>query len=149
LSLFNLLFIPFALQGLAMIYDEFYFHRKRGLPKWERIGHPLDTLTVLISFVFLNLYEPNSKNLFIFVLLAAFSCFFVTKDESVHLKHCCAKETWLHAILFILHPIIFVCAGMIWYFQILELKSILSMQMHVILIFLVYQILYWNFYAKK
>jgi len=25
--------------------DEFYFHRRRGLPRWERLAHPLDTMT--------------------------------------------------------------------------------------------------------
>ena len=25
-----------------------WFHRRRGLPRWERIGHPLDTLTIVL-----------------------------------------------------------------------------------------------------
>jgi hypothetical protein len=40
------LFIPFALQMCCMAVDEVHFHRQRGLPRWERLGHPLDTLTV-------------------------------------------------------------------------------------------------------
>ncbi len=40
------LFIPFALQTCCMAVDEVHFHRQRGLPRWERLGHPLDTLTV-------------------------------------------------------------------------------------------------------
>ncbi len=42
-----LLLAPLAVQGIAMAVDELHFHRRRGLGRWERLGHPLDTLTVL------------------------------------------------------------------------------------------------------
>ena len=45
--------LPFFLQGLAIFFDEFYFHHRRGLGKWEKVGHPLDTLTVLMAYLFL------------------------------------------------------------------------------------------------
>ncbi len=51
--MFYFLAVPFALQGLAILVDEFYFHRRRGLPIWERWGHPLDTLSLLICWLFL------------------------------------------------------------------------------------------------
>ena len=77
--------------------DEFYFHVKRGLPKWERIGHPLDTLTVLACFAFILIFPYSSLNLKIYIGLALFSCVFVTKDEFVHKECCPASEQWLHA----------------------------------------------------
>ena len=55
-----LLLTPFILQALLIFFDEGVFHLKRGLPKWERIGHPVDTLSVLACLVFV-LLTPFSK----------------------------------------------------------------------------------------
>lgn len=49
------LFIPFPLQMICMAVDEAHFHRWRGLPRWERLGHSLDTLTVLACFMWRKL----------------------------------------------------------------------------------------------
>ncbi len=46
-----LLLIPFLVQTFLITFDEWYFHLKRGLPKWERIGHPLDTLTAIFCLL--------------------------------------------------------------------------------------------------
>ena len=40
----------FGTQAALMMVDELHFHRRRGLPRWERIGHPLDTATVLVCY---------------------------------------------------------------------------------------------------
>ena len=128
------------------MFDEFYFHHRRGLPTWERRGHPLDTLTVLLCFGFLLWFPPTEVNLGIYAGLAIFSCVFVTKDEAVHLKHCTAAENWLHAILFILHPVVFIAAGMLWFSQ--DSVQILQLQTLIVFGFLLYQIGYWNIYAK-
>ncbi len=141
------LLIPFALQGIAMFFDEFYFHRKRGLPLWERIGHPLDSLTVLLSYSFLYFYEPSALNLKIYVGLCAFSCLFITKDEFVHTQHCEARENWLHSVLFVIHPITFLSAGYIWFYNLNS--DFIKMQPLVILVFMFYQILYWSPLWKK
>src|SRR3990167_10478936 len=105
--------LPFLLQAIVIGIDEGWFHLRRGLPRWERIGHPLDTLTVLICMGYV-LFVPYSKTaIFPYLLLSIFSCLMVTKDEFVHKEHCPASEHWLHALLFILHPITFVAAGLI------------------------------------
>lgn len=39
-----LLLLPLAVQGLAILLDEFHLHFARGLPRWGLIGHPPDTL---------------------------------------------------------------------------------------------------------
>jgi hypothetical protein len=54
------LLIPVALQMLCMTLDEFYFHWQRELPRWERLGHPLDTLTVLGCYVWLLIVPPGA-----------------------------------------------------------------------------------------
>lgn len=141
-----ILTVPFAFQGAVMLFDELYFHRKRGLPRWERIGHPLDTLSVLFCYLFLNLFNPSAFNMNIYIGLCVFSCLFVTKDEVVHTEKCEAKENWLHSLLFILHPIAFFAAGTLWqrgigpnFLFALVLTSFL---------FMIYQILYWSFFEK-
>ncbi|MBC7464484.1 MAG: hypothetical protein H7256_00700 [Bdellovibrio sp.] len=130
-----------------MFFDEFYFHRKRGLPLWERIGHPLDTLSVLFCYGFIFYFPYSELNLNIYIGLAAFSCLLITKDEFVHTSLCDAKENWLHAVLFILHPITFFCAGLMWKENIYP--SFITFQPVVIFCFLIYQIVYWRFYAKS
>lgn len=136
------LFIPFVLQALAMFFDEFHFHRRRGLPRWERIGHPLDSLTVLICYLFIAVQAPTTAAIYIYAGLSFFSSVFVTKDEFVHSKLCDAKENWLHAFLFILHPITFLCAGIIWKENLSS--QFLIIQPAVVVVFMVYQILYWS-----
>jgi hypothetical protein len=155
--------IPFALQMIAMLFDEGYFHVRRGLPKWERIGHPLDTLSVLacLGFVLFVPFSPGS--LWVYIALAAFSSLLVTKDEFVHKHHCPASENWLHAVLFTLHPIALTCAGFIWpVTQGIEvapwiafwldhpaqLARFLQVQFGTTALFLVYQIVFWNFVWK-
>lgn len=109
-----ILFIPFFIQAVAIMVDEFYFHCKRGLPLWERIGHPIDTFSVIVCFAIV-LFVPYSTNgLIAYVFCSVFSCLLVTKDEFVHKHHCPWSENWLHALLFILHPITLVLAGIMW-----------------------------------
>ena len=155
---------PFLLQGICMAFDEGYFHIRRGLPKWERIGHPLDTITVLICFLWILLVPFSALSLKIYIVLAAFSTIFVTKDEFVHKEHCPASEAWLHAVLFTLHPITLALAGLIWYrigaetipnwLQFLltppfPLSLFLWGECILMGLFCIYQILFWNFIWKE
>lgn len=157
--MWTLSLIPFALQALCMVFDEGYFHIRRGLPKWERIGHPIDTFSVLVCMGFI-LFVPFSKMALIFyIALAAFSSLLVTKDEFVHKEHCPAAEQWLHALLFTLHPITLTVAGFIWpVTQHVEvapwiaswldhpaaLLLFLQGQFALMATFLLYQIIFWN-----
>jgi hypothetical protein len=106
--------IPFALQIFFMALDEFRFHRERGLPRWEKIGHPLDALTVILCLTWILLRPPDHRSAAVFFGLAVFSCLFVTKDEPVHQRCCSAGEHWIHAVLFMLHPITLASAGLLW-----------------------------------
>lgn len=142
-----LIFIPFVLQSVAMFFDEFYFHRKRGLPLWERIGHPLDTLSVLCCYLFIYFADFNQTNLLIYIGLCSFSCLLVTKDEFIHTKYCEARENWLHAFLFVLHPLTFLSAGLIWKDHLSP--SFLMIQPVVTFLFMLYQILYWSLLWNK
>lgn len=148
---------------LVINFDEFYFHVRRGLPKWERLGHPLDTLTVLGCFAFILFVPFSSFFLKVYIGLAIFSCIFVTKDEFIHKECCPASEQWLHSILFLNHPIVLTAAGLLWPIiqganapvwlsglvpHAANLKLIFSYQTGSIALFLLYQTIYWNFIWK-
>ena len=142
----NLIFIPSFLQGLAMFFDEFYFHRKRGLPLWERIGHPLDTLTVLTCFAWLILMPLQPSSLLNWVGWVSFSCLWVTKDEWIHHRSCSTGEVWLHSVLFILHPICLLSVG--WMAWNGGYEWFIKLQTFLLIVFMIYQFTYWNLLWK-
>jgi hypothetical protein len=154
------LLIPFVLQMLCMAFDEFYFHWRRSLPRWERLGHPLDTLTVLLCWVLLLFVEPSPTSISLYIGLAAFSCLFVTKDEWIHTEVCEATENWLHAMLFVLHPLMLLAGGLLWpalhstnsrmlpiRFEGFE-RAFFIGNTALTLIFGMYQFIYWNWIWK-
>lgn len=105
---------PLALQSGLMVFDEWHFHRRRAMPRWERIGHPIDTLTVLFCIAWVLLTARTPSHVATYVALAAFSCVFVTKDEVVHSAACGPGEHWLHALLYLLHPVCLACVALLW-----------------------------------
>jgi hypothetical protein len=156
--------IPFCIQGVAITFDEMYFHHKRGLPTWERIGHPIDTLSLLICILMVVFVPFSANSLKIYLGLSVLSCLMVTKDEFVHKHHCCASENWLHALLFILHPITLCVAGMMWPViqgvtvpfwmstwldNAVALKQFIHMQAFTIFLFFLYQVVFWNIIWRK
>ncbi len=134
--------VPVALQGAAMVVDEGFFHRRRGLPRWERLGHPLDTLTIIVCLGWLVTTPSHDEfSLSIYGVLAVFSTLFVTKDEGVHAKLCTAGEHWLHSILFVLHPVVLAAFAWLWW---TGHSSFLILQLVATIAFLGYQFIYWN-----
>ncbi|KAF0249193.1 MAG: hypothetical protein FD167_1407, partial [bacterium] len=110
-------------------------------------------------------FPPTEKNIIIYTLLAVFSCIFVTKDEFVHSKLCVLGEMWLHAFLFLLHPILFILVGLYWVASgsigsnSLFLHELQDESLHLFRVFFLgeatltllmmfYQIIYWNFLWK-
>ncbi|HYQ14865.1 MAG TPA: hypothetical protein VEQ58_03880 [Polyangiaceae bacterium] len=133
--------LPLFLQGLAMLVDELHFHRRRGLPRWERIGHPVDTLSVLVCYGLSLSVAPSQQNLVIYAVLAALSCLLITKDELVHAARCEPWEQWLHALLFVLHPIVLSVAALLWLRQ---ERLLLALSAALTAGFGAYQFAYWN-----
>lgn len=153
-------FITFSIQSLLMLLDEFYFHRRREVPKFERIGHPIDTLTVLLCFGLVKFFPLNLNTVVIYVLFSIISCLCVIKDESVHKKYCLHFELYLHALLFLIHPIILFDIFLCWTsvnktdflsfsFQSNFLRFFFLTQFVLTFCFFIYQILYWNFISKS
>lgn len=140
------LFMAFSLQGLAMSADELYFHRGRELRRWERLGHPLDTLVYGCCFAFLCVATPSEHNLWIYAALAIGSCLLITKDEWQHKELCAGVENWLHSILFILHPVVLIAAGVVWWQG--GSQANLQIISSVIGVFFIYQLIYWNVWRR-
>lgn len=150
------LLLPLAVQMFLVALDEQFFHRKRGLPRWERLGHPLDTLTVSACLAWILYIPPRPRTVAAFAALALFSALFVTKDEWIHRRCCGAAEHWIHACLFILHPAVLIGAGLVWpaahglampgpYISRGGLeRSLLSLACGGTLLFALYQFVYWN-----
>jgi hypothetical protein len=134
-------------QAALMVTDEFHFHRARRLPRWERIGHPLDTLTVLSCYAVTLAFSPGDRAVAAYAALAVFSCLFVTKDEIVHARLCGPAEHWLHALLFVLHPVVLAVAALLWIQG--GHRALLAGQALATLAFGVYQVVYWNIPWKQ
>ena len=133
--------IPLLVQAPLMLVDELHFHRQRGLPRWERLGHPIDTLSVLLCYVLALTQRPSNVALTVYAVLAILSCVLITKDEFVHARNCRPAEQWLHALLFVLHPIVLGAAALLWW---RHATTILTAQAGLTLAFGCYQLLYWN-----
>ncbi len=154
-----LFFVPFILQAILIFCDEVFFHLKRDLPRFERIGHPLDTSTVLVCFAFALVVPYSILALKVFIGMSLFSAIFVTKDEFVHKEHCPWKEQWLHACLFLNHPLLLGSLITLWMgskgqinlFKGYEtfISSFLVSQIVFVTVFFLYQVIYWNFLCKK
>ena len=134
---------PVLVQAAAMLADEGWCHRRRGLPLWERIGHPFDTLTTALCYGWLVLVRPGAPYaLAIYVGLSLFSCGVITKDEFVHARLCGPLETWLHSVLFVMHPIVLGCFGIAWLTGVSP--WVFQIQLFLTLAFATYQVLYWS-----
>ncbi len=143
----TLFLAPYFLQTLVMLFDEFYFHRKRGLPRWEAYGHPLDTFSVLLCYGFILGCPASSPSRWFYLVLVILSCIHITKDEWLHLKLCSGTEQWLHSLLFILHPITLGLAGWGWLHSHLFHDSyfiFIIFQFLMTFCFMAYQFLYWR-----
>jgi hypothetical protein len=125
-----------------MFFDEFYYHHKRRLGRWESIGHPIDSFFFLLCFGFCVLFSFSNFNLYIFIALSIISTLIITKDEWIHSQESYPTENWLHSILFIIHPISLAGLFSAWRYN---LKDLILIQAFIITLFMLYQIIYWNF----
>ncbi len=132
------------LHGVLMMVDEFYYHHRRGLGRWEAMGHPVDTLFFMACFVYALWVSPAHAAGFI--ALALLSTLIITKDEFVHADACPGGEQWLHALLFILHPVSLFALYLAWT---QGWRLLLGLQTLLILLFGVYQVIYWNLYKNR
>jgi hypothetical protein len=151
--------IPLLLQALTLSVDEVYFHRQRFLPRWERRGHPIDTLSAILPVVWMQWHGWTTNAVAVVMVLGIFSTVLITKDEMEHKKYCTAGESWLHALLFILHPVVLFLFFLIWaqrehvdlgIFQIRgNLDFILPTFIALASAFMLYQIVAWKIWRSR
>jgi hypothetical protein len=121
-------FVAFVAQSSLIAIDEFVCHRMRTLPKWELIGHPIDTFCLWIYLIALRFLDSSSQwPLIGTAILGLVSCFIITKDEWVHKEHATAFENWLHAMLFVLHPAVVLLYYYLWYEGVEDFEPLLHM----------------------
>ncbi|RHX93798.1 hypothetical protein DLM76_12420 [Leptospira yasudae] len=105
---------PFFFGLVLAAIDEFYFHWKRGLPTWERIGHSIDIVFTIIPYSILIFFEYDQTNLLVYVIFALISCMTVVKDVWVHNRECEASEEFIHGLMSMLHPILLLIPALLW-----------------------------------
>ncbi len=142
----TLFWISILTQGTLLLVDEFYFHWKRRLPKWERWGHPVDTFFFLVPMGIVSFCPPHPAWQITYFAVSIVSSLVITKDEWVHRERSSSAEQWLHSLLFMLHPVILISAFFLWSRGV---QSIFLWVFGFVFIFWVYQIIFWNFYADR
>jgi len=107
-------FLPVGLQALAMAVDEWGWHRTRAVERREWQGHVLDTAVFLGCLSCPLLFPPAASALWLYLGLAGLSCLLVTKDEWRLHRPVSGGEAWLHAVLFLLHPLVLLATAGLW-----------------------------------
>lgn len=101
--------LSLGIQGTLLMYDDIVLHRRRGLPKWERIGHPVDAFFFSLP-IGLAAFMQSATPAEAYFTLSLLSCLVILKDEWVHVGRVGALEATLHAALFVIHPITLMTA---------------------------------------
>lgn len=129
-----------------MMVDEFYFHHRRGLGRWESWGHPVDTILFLSCFLYTILVPYSSHSQTVFIILSILSSLIIAKDEFIHQQQSSGAENFLHAFLFMIHPLSLYVLFEFWKTQ---QMSLIMTQALIIFVFLLYQVLYWNIFKRE
>lgn len=107
--------LAFFAQSVIIALDEWLCHARRRLPLWELIGHPLDTLFLIAFFTAMaGLPSDGETARGLVLVLALLSCLIITKDEWVHTELSTGFENWLHALLFLIHPVVAGLYFLLW-----------------------------------
>jgi hypothetical protein len=101
--------LSLGIQGMLLVYDELVLHRQRGLPRWERMGHPVDAFcfSLPIGFAACRGAETSPN---VYFGLSLLSSLVILKDEWVHVGRIGGLEATVHAALFVIHPVTLMTA---------------------------------------
>lgn len=141
----GLYFASVFILSVVILIDEFYFHWKRNLPRWERLGHPVDTILFLLPIGLLAFSEKTSLSEATYAYTSVLSCLCITKDEWIHAQHSGPSEIWFHSLLFTLHPVVLISGYFIWG----QHLTFVRLFFFAVLAFGIYQFIFWNVYADR
>jgi hypothetical protein len=103
-----------ALQSGLQLLDELRFHRRRGLARIEGWSHASDAFLFGLIMGIPAFWPPAGPALTIYLIGAVLSLLLVTKDEWIHARECTGTELWLHALMFIIHPLLLAGLAVLW-----------------------------------
>lgn len=95
-----------TLHALVFFYDEYILHKKRVLSQKEVNSGLIDGL-LFLSTVAMTLFTTYTKQLgYLYIALGFLSCLAILKHELFLPSDISPKERLVHAILYVLHPLI-------------------------------------------
>lgn len=130
-----------GIQGMLLVYDDLVLHQRRGLPRWERIGHPIDAFCFSLP-IGLAAWKGSETSSTLYGGLSLLSCVIILKDEWIHVGRINALEATLHAALFVLHPVTLYLA---WELAKTGQTFGLLLAWMALVGVVVFQIIHWNF----
>lgn len=143
----KILLALFITQVAIMAFDEFHYHRRRGLEKFERWSHLADTTLFFAAVILPMLLIPSPFNIGIYIFFAVASAVITTKDEWIHIRSCSGGEQWCHSILFLLHGAILVVLGILWN---MDASSLILRTLPIpVGLWGIYQFFYWNVFYEN
>ena len=96
--------------------DELVFHRKRGLHPTARWGHPTDLLLLAACAAYTLIVPYGDLTKIPFGILALFALISPLKDERLHAGKTDGSEQLVHAIRYMLQPLVIIMLGGLWPF---------------------------------
>jgi hypothetical protein len=150
-----LIFITIITLGHAGLfaYDEYALKRKRSLSQSE-INSALIDGFLFLSIVALTIFTNFSSTLsYVYIGLAVLSCASIIKNEFFYPDTIKREERVVHALMYVLHPLILYCFYTSWSmnFFITNMTYWTMQLLYLILGFktITYHVIYWNYIHKK
>jgi hypothetical protein len=137
--------------GVLTLYDELWLHRRRRLGSWEARAHLAATALIVVLELGVFFLAPSPGRMFAYFVLAVASSLSITLEEKLHARVCPPIEHWVHALLFMLHPLALLTIGVCWQRLGKPLRELDGWPLGVLavytfgtLAFSIYQALYWR-----
>ncbi len=139
--------------AFAFAYDEYVLNKRRDLSQGEINSALIDGIIYLstVAFTIFTTYSDVLGSLYVF--LASCSCISIIKNEYFYPNNLPKIERIIHAILYILHPLILYAFYLSWkenFFQTNMTYWMLQLG-YMALGFkaMSYHVIYWNFIHRK
>ncbi len=150
-----ILFISFITIFHAGLYfvDEYILRKQRDVSQKEINSVLVDGL-LFLSIVAMTIFTSYSKNLgYIYLVLSALSCISIVINEAFYPASLSCKERVIHALLYILHPLILYAFYSSWKMDFFNTNmTYWWLQLGYLVLgakAITYHVIYWNFIHNK